>query len=243
MKKLIILPLIFSTLLLNAQQWGGSSTTSGLIYRDGRVIVGGTTLIGSFSPSTSGLLEIQSPVNTYGFLAFRNIDNATSFDIGFNNSCCAQLTAGNVPLIIRTYGSSAPITFSTAGVDRLKINQDGTIGIGTSNTGSFKLAVEGKIGARELKVTLDNPWPDYVFNKKYPLLNIKSLEKYISINNHLPGVPSAEQIKENGGVELGQMTAKLMEKVEELTLYLIELKKENDEIKAKLKELSDKSDK
>jgi hypothetical protein len=86
----------------------------------------------------------------------------------------------------------------------------GTVGIGTSSTGSFKLAVEGKIGAREIKVTLDNPWPDYVFEKKYPLMDILSLDKYITINKHLPGVPSANEIKETNGVELGQMTSKLM---------------------------------
>jgi hypothetical protein len=122
----------------------------------------------------------------------------------------------------------------------MRINSSGNIGIGTTNPGSFKLAVEGKIGAREVKVTLENPWPDYVFNKEYPLLDIAALDKYITINKHLPGIPSSKEIKENKGIELGQMTAKLLEKIEELTLYVIQLKKENDEIKVKLNALSDK---
>jgi hypothetical protein len=243
MKKLIFLPLIFSALLLNAQQWAGSTTTSDLIYRDGRVLVGGSSLIGSWGTNNqSGLIQIQSPLNTYGWLSFRHVDNATSFDIGFNSSCCAQLTAGNVPLVIRTQGSTSPITFSTNNTERLKINADGTIGIGTSNTGSFKLAVEGKIGARELKVTLDSPWPDYVFETGYDLINITNLEKYIAKNKHLPGIPSASDIQKNNGFEVGDMATKLLGKIEELSLYIIQLKKENEEIKKQLKVIQNKTE-
>jgi hypothetical protein len=116
----------------------------------------------------------------------------------------------------------------------------GNVGIGTDNPGSFKLAVEGKIGAREIKVSLTNPWPDYVFGKKYRLLNLDEVEKHIKTFNHLPGMPSAAEIEKNGGIELGEMNRKLLEKVEELTLYMIDLKKENEQIRAELKRLSDK---
>ena len=104
------------------------------------------------------------------------------------------------------------------------------VGIGTVNTGSFKLAVEGKIGAREVRVTNANPWPDYVFNNQYKLISLTSLEEYIRKNNRLPNIPSAQEVKENG-IELGQMNAKLLEKIEELTLYVIDLKKEIEQLK------------
>jgi hypothetical protein len=104
------------------------------------------------------------------------------------------------------------------------------VGIGTVNPGSFKLSVEGKIGAREVRVTNANPWPDYVFNNQYKLISLTSLEEYIRKNNHLPNIPSAQEVKENG-IELGQMNAKLLEKIEELTLYIIDLKKEIEQLK------------
>ena len=231
MKKLIFLPFIFSALILNAQQWGGSSTTSGVISRDGIVLIGGSSVVGSWGSGT-GILELQAPLGPGNmcFLALRQQgSNATSMDIGFKANEYGAI-----------YTNQVPMYFSTNGQTRMTITPSGNIGIGTTTPGSFKLAVEGKIGAREIKVTLDNPWPDYVFNQKYPLMDIADLDKYISINKHLPGIPSAKEIKDANGIELGQMTSKLMEKVEELTLYLIQLKKENDEIKVKLKELSDK---
>jgi hypothetical protein len=114
----------------------------------------------------------------------------------------------------------------------------GNVCIGTTNPGTFKLAVEGKIAAREIKVTLQNPFPDYVFDKSYNLLSISSLEGYIKQHNHLPGIPSAKEVEVNNGFELGQMNNKLLEKIEELTLYVIELKKENEKIKQEVRKLS-----
>lgn len=126
-------------------------------------------------------------------------------------------------------------------VSLMKIDAStGNVGIGTDNTGTFKLAVEGKIGAREIKVTLTNPWPDYVFGKNYRLPNLAEVEKHIKTYNHLPGMPSSAEVEKNGGIELGEMNRKLLEKVEELTLYMIDLKKENEQIKAELKRLSGK---
>lgn len=115
----------------------------------------------------------------------------------------------------------------------MTLTSDGKVGIGTTNPGTFKLAVEGKIGAREVKVTLQNPWPDYVFNNNYKLRSLYNLEQYIMANKHLPGMPSAEEVNKDGGIELGQMNAKLLEKIEELTLHLIELNKKVEKLEKK----------
>jgi hypothetical protein len=115
----------------------------------------------------------------------------------------------------------------------LRITPDGNVGIGTANPGNWKLAVEGKIAAREIQVTLDSFFPDYVFSPSYKLRNLFSLEKYINQHQHLPGIPSAKEVEKEGGIKLGEMNIKLLEKVEELTLYVIELKKEIEEIKKK----------
>ncbi|MBL6448706.1 hypothetical protein JMN32_20505 [Fulvivirga sp. 29W222] len=112
------------------------------------------------------------------------------------------------------------------------------VGIGTNDPGSFKLAVEGKIGAREIQVTSVTPWPDYVFEEGYNLTELSEVERYVKENKHLPGIPTANDVEEDG-VNLGEMNAKLLEKVEELTLYLIEMKKENEELKTRVKKLED----
>ena len=106
----------------------------------------------------------------------------------------------------------------------------GNVGIGTTNTGSFKLAVEGKIGAREIQVTVTNPWPDYVFDAEYKLLSLLEVEQFIKINKHLPEIPSEVEIKNNGH-NLGEMDVLMLKKIEELTIYMIELKKEVEKLK------------
>ncbi|WP_295128571.1 hypothetical protein [uncultured Chitinophaga sp.] len=121
-------------------------------------------------------------------------------------------------------------------VERMRITPEGNVGIGTAATGTNKLAVEGTIAARKVKVTAALTWPDYVFAKNYELPSIASVEKYIAEHQHLPGIPSAEEVKQEG-IDLGNMDAKLLQKIEELTLYLIEMKKENEEMKARLKAL------
>jgi len=92
--------------------------------------------------------------------------------------------------------------------------------------------------AQEFKIALqsgaDWSWPDYVFAKSYNLLSLPEIEEYINNNGHLPGLPSANELEKDGGIEVGKMQAKLMEKIEELTLHLIQLQKENKEIKQKM---------
>ena len=104
----------------------------------------------------------------------------------------------------------------------------GNVGIGT-DTPQEKLSVNGKIRAREIKVETAN-WPDYVFSKDYRLPDLKETETFIKTNGHLPGVPSAATA-EKEGIELGEMNKILLKKIEELTLHLIELKKEVSELK------------
>ena len=123
----------------------------------------------------------------------------------------------------------------------LFLADNGNVGIGTDNPGSFKLAVEGTIGAREVTVTLTNPWPDYVFDSNYNRPSLYAVENYIKDNKHLPGVKSASELKESNGVDLGKMQSKQMEKLEELYLYVIDLKKEIDVLKVENEKLKSKA--
>lgn len=113
----------------------------------------------------------------------------------------------------------------------------GKVGIKTTNPGDYDLAVNGKIRAKEIKVENAN-WPDYVFHKDYTLLNLKETELFIKMKGHLPGIPSAEEIK-TSGVDLGSMNAKLLEKIEELTLHLIQKEKDIETQNARIKKLEE----
>ena len=108
---------------------------------------------------------------------------------------------------------------------------NGKVGIGTTSPQS-KLAVNGTITSKEVKVTVNN-FPDYVFEPDYPLLKIEEVEAYITTNKHLPEIPSAKEVEENG-IALGEMDAKLLQKIEELTLYTIEQEKKLKEQDEKL---------
>jgi len=147
-----------------------------------------------------------------------------------------------------TAGSGATIT------QRFIVQQDGTIGLGGSQTNStitganvvilsggnvgigttvfskgstsnfYQLAVKGNIHAKEVDIDLLN-WSDFVFDKNYKLNSLTEVEKFINEHKHLPDVPSASEVKENG-ISVGNIDAKLLQKVEELTLYIIEQNKQ-----------------
>ncbi|WP_437921168.1 hypothetical protein [Sphingobacterium sp. LRF_L2] len=97
---------------------------------------------------------------------------------------------------------------------------DGNVGIGTT-TPAEKLAVNGNIRAKEIKVEATN-WPDYVFSPDYALKPIGEVRDFIVENGHLPEVPKASEVEENG-LSVGEMNKLLMKKIEELTLYIIDL--------------------
>jgi hypothetical protein len=126
--------------------------------------------------------------------------------------------------------------------EAMRILNNGNILIGTTQEATdYKLAVKGNIIAEKVRVKLQSSgWPDYVFNHSYNLPTLKEIEQYIQQNQHLPGVPSAATI-EKEGLDLGDGQAVLLQKIEELTLHMIEmnkrvekLEKENELLKKKI---------
>ncbi len=151
----------------------------------------------------------------------------------------------------------APTTYNF-GIFNSNFNNNGNVGIGTDipvhklevrgdvligtnyYTGDqhglpYRLAVEGQIACQEIIVELAH-WPDNVFDRNYNLMPINQLEDNIKKEGHLPGIPSESEIKENG-VNLAEMQSNLLRKIEELTLYVIDLKKENESMKAKINQI------
>lgn len=104
----------------------------------------------------------------------------------------------------------------------------GNVSIGTSDSKGYKLAVNGSAIATSMTVKLNSAWPDYVFKKDYQLSSLEDVKAYIDQNQHLPEVPSEQQIAKEG-LNLGEINKLLMKKVEELTLYLIDEHKKKEE--------------
>ncbi len=122
---------------------------------------------------------------------------------------------------------------------RLQVWGNAIIGEKSITTGphtDFQLAVDGKLVAKEVVVTLDN-WADYVFEDNYQLMPVEEVEAFINENGHLPQIPSACEVEENG-VEVSEMLKLQMQKIEELTLYMIELKKENEQQQKLIEQLT-----
>ena len=104
----------------------------------------------------------------------------------------------------------------------------------------LKLLSNGTLMAKEVQVTSQSyNWPDFVFEKDYSLMNLSETEAFIKENKHLPEIPSAKEIEENG-LNLGEMQAKLLQKIEELTLHAIEQQKLIEELQKRLSEIEDK---
>ena len=116
----------------------------------------------------------------------------------------------------------------------------GKVGIGCENTvEGYALAVNGGVVSTRVSVMDVDAWPDYVFGSDYERMSLYELEEYIGLNHHLPEVPSAEEVAEQG-IDLGEMNALLLQKVEELTLHVIELQKQIDAQQNEINELKAK---
>jgi hypothetical protein len=118
--------------------------------------------------------------------------------------------------------------------ERMRVKGNGNVGIGTNNPGTFKLAVNGSIRAKEIRV--NTGWADYVFDDDYVLKSLSEIEKYIKVNKHLPDMPAAAELQKDG-VDISAMQTKMMAKIEELTLHLIEANKKIEVLEQKLTQI------
>ena len=202
----------------------GGSVTKFAVNSDGRVGIGGAALTGvglyvqkgtDAAPASGGYVVTGST-------------SGTSVAIDDNE------------IMARNNGAVSTLFLQNNGGQLALCANAGSVTIGTTTIASgYKLSVNGRIIGTEVRVDALANWPDYVFGADHKLLPLEDLEASINTNKHLPGIPSATEVK-NGGIMLGDMQTKTMEKVEELTLYLIQLNKENKELKARLEKLENK---
>lgn len=119
-------------------------------------------------------------------------------------------------------------------IERVRIKSNGNVGIGTINP-TNKLDVNGTIHSKEVKVDMDN-WSDFVLKKEYTLPTLEEVERHIGEKGHLENIPSEKEVLENG-INLGEMNAKLLQKIEEMTLYMIEQNKQIIDLKYRLEKV------
>jgi hypothetical protein len=210
----------------------GTSTPASLLH----VVSAGNT-IGTFGPKTSsGALDIVgNDGNPWGYANIS--ENATlssgswtlrdstreGWALGFSSTSGPW---GGIGFVHFAQGSAAPSTF-------MNIASTGNVGIGTNNP-QHLLHVAGTIGAEEVLVT--STGADYVFRPGYRLQPLSEVAAYIQANHHLPDIPSEAEVKQKG-MGVGAMEAKLLAKVEELTLHMIQADKENRELRDRLARL------
>jgi len=125
----------------------------------------------------------------------------------------------------------------TGGYNNELFIMGGNVGIGKINPQN-KLDVNGTIHSKEIKVDMDN-WSDFVFKKDYALPTLEEVEKHIAAKGHLENIPSEEEVLKNG-INLGEMDSKLLRKIEELTLYIIEQNKSIEDLKQEIKNIKSK---
>ncbi len=145
-------------------------------------------------------------------------------------------------ILARSNGSASPLYIQYDGGDVLlcALENGGVgIGVGAGNIPSgYLLAVDGKVISEEVRVEMSGTWPDYVFAPEYLLMPLDELEQSISTHRHLPNIPSADEV-ESGGQMLGDLQRRMIEKIEELTLYTIHQQKEIEVLKTKINTLID----
>jgi hypothetical protein len=190
--------------------------------------------VGIGTPAPAGKLDVRGGTT-------RIINYGTGYNLisgnadpGINDSYFYHLTSTNYHILGSNKNGSGlmrKLGFAIGGGDtesdvKMMIDPSGNVGIGNTNPDA-KLTVTGQVHAQEVKVTVSAPGPDYVFEKDYSLPSLDQIKTYIEENKHLPEVPSAKEMEKNG-VQLGEMNMLLLKKIEELTLYVIELKRQDD---------------
>lgn len=192
-------------------QWSGTNP----VWTNSNVGIGttnpsaftGYTVLGIENPANGGVLDMTRAGTRFGSLYYSS------------------------GLVLEVPNATMPMRFLLNGAERVHVDQTGNVGIGTTNP-QYKLAVNGNIGAQDIIVT-NTGWSDYVFRPGYRLRPLSEVSQFIRANGHLPEIPTEAEVKEKG-VSLGDMQAKLLAKVEELTLHAIQQEKESRELRENL---------
>jgi hypothetical protein len=215
------------------------------IGNDGNVAIGNT-----FTPTEK--LDVLGNVKATGLIIPTNAaagkvltsdanGNATWQDATGGSGTSGWALGGNTVSAATKLGtvSNHDLLITTNDVTRILVGANGTVGIGTTQINEdYKLFVEGSIRTRKVRVD-PAAWPDYVFDHHYKLPSLAEVEQFIQKNHHLPGMPPAAEVEKNG-LDLGDNQSQLLKKIEELTLYVIDLNKKVEKLSKENMELKKK---
>lgn len=174
---------------------------------------------------------------TGGYMGVRGVANSTDY-IGTSYGVYGS-ASGTAGTRIGVYGFASGGTIENWAMfasGNSYVSGDLRVG-NQADVPGYRLSVDGNVICEELRVELSGNWPDYVFADDYSIMNLNDLREYVNTEKHLPGIPAAAEIEETNGIDLGEMQRLTVEKLEELTLYILELKKENDELKERIEAL------
>jgi hypothetical protein len=202
--------------------------------------------LGESSPNALGHFSVNEP-GVINILRLQNKHTVSGDGVGiaFNPSNNGDADLSRIWSSRDDIGFN--LRFSVSGMEKLCFSSsgytlfnNGNVGVGT-DAPSEKLSVNGNVRAKKVIVT-QNGWSDYVFNDDYKLKPLSEVEVFIKRNKHLPDIPSAKEVEEKG-ISVGDNQALLLKKIEELTLYVIELKKENQQHSQRIQKLEQKQTK
>jgi hypothetical protein len=217
------------------------------LAHDGNVGMVSTSYLGNsgFSPlelrtsnitrlhvAVDGNVGIGTTAPTLGKIHVAQSSDASDQGIAILNSTGARA------MRLWTDLNNSYVYSGATGQANLILNGTGNVGIGTLNPNQ-KLTVNGTIYGKEVKVDLNVPGPDYVFEKDYKLPSLEEIKSYVDQHKHLPEVPSAKEMEQNG-INLSEMNMILLKKVEELTLHVLELKMQNDDLLKRVSQIESK---
>lgn len=221
---------------------GTATPESKLHVHDGAIKITGTNTGGGPMVLFGGTPAV-APNGEWG-LEYTTAPVGSGYSAGLNffRPFMASGTGFNYLLFLSNNGKIGVNTENPTA--QLTVNGNMLIGNPTINTSStnFLLFVEKGILTEKVKVALasTSDWADYVFAPGYKLMPLASVKSFVAENKHLPGIPSAQQLVEEEGYDLGKMDAKLLEKIEELTLHMIRLAEENEVLKTRIQHLETK---
>jgi hypothetical protein len=183
----------------------------------------------------------QTPVSKLNIIGGADCSLTTNGFVQYGATTGWNLILDDNEILARNNGVGNDLFIQNDGGNVLLCaSEQGAVGIGiTAGTflaNGYILSVDGKIIAEEMRIQNSTNWPDYVFDKKYDLMPLEELKQSIHMNKHLPNIPSASQVEQEG-IAVGDMQKKMMEKIEELTLYILDLHEVNKQQQAEIESL------
>ncbi|GEP97429.1 hypothetical protein CCY01nite_36890 [Chitinophaga cymbidii] len=214
----------------------GKFTQSNIPTSDGYLnIQNGTSASGYFIPTIMGRAYV--PGKPSGLYLIGEADDFVP--VGSDTSYAAVMVDGRTKTGTRPANNNI-FAVNTVGKNLLMVKADGSVGIGTSDTKGYRLAVNGSGIFTKVKVKSYSNWPDYVFDEKFTLPSLEEVNQYIRKNKHLPDMPAASEV-EREGIDLGEINRRLVQKVEEQMLYIIQMNEDMQQLKERIKSLENRS--